>query len=275
MANGQGASLRTGKKEQFFALCLAWHMKQEARFLATFRTPQPYFHLDLNAGAGYNELVRHEGTPIIFMRQAVKYPQLAMAAQFVERNGESVERLRSRMAGQFARQFNGSLFGMDRSFSIIRGDNEERLIRFVQEVVPSLAANPRTARGSIISDPNGWTRSGGAVNLRTLKAALAALPRMLVLIFFPFAQAKRCDQYKMNGEQGPVKNIETRNVCDFLPMRRYWLVSKQGAYVYLCGSASLMPEGTPYVPAFRHDSPTGRAILDECSTIQQTNRRAG
>jgi len=255
MGPGQSASA-TKVKEGFFGLCLGYHMKREAQFLSRLKTLRPYFHLDLNAGAGFNDLSRTVGTPNLFMRRALNWRGLPIEAAFIESNPKSVAALRGRLL-EFGAAFNGDLFGLERRFDIVQGDNEKYLSRFVERV--SIHDRPQHARGSIISDPNGWARYGGAVDLRTLSAVLAALPNFMVLQFFPYSLGAMVTGWQ---SKDPARKATLRNVDDFLPMRRHWLISQPSeGKICLCGSAGRYPEGPN---AFALDSAVGREIRRRC-----------
>lgn len=267
-----GQSKYTRYKEQFFGLCLGYHMKRESRFLKSLAFSPPYFHIDLNAGPGYNNISRTVGTPILFMRQAVKYQRLPIEARFIEKKAGTVEQLRRRITQEFGREFNGGLFGLDRRFGVIRGDNDDHLQHFMTTIVPSLD-RIAFARGSIISDPTGWAKSGGAVSLETLQMAAAMAPHFLILLFFPYALAKMVRGYaRHDAERHPA----LRTVADFLPLRPHWLVSEPtGGRVCLCGTCTRFPEGTEHVPAFHHDSGRGREIIESCDIIYGSHKVRG
>lgn len=261
---GCGESASTRRKEEFFGLCLAYHMGRENRFLQTLRVPRPYFHLDLNAGQGFNAQSRTVGTPILFLRQATKFARLSIHATFVDKNAVHLARLRQRVGAQFSEVTQHSLFGVDRNYSFKRGDNEHEIATFSTTIVPSFDA-PQFARGSIISDPNGWSRRGGSVSLEAFAAAAAALPQFLLLVFFPYALGKMVRGWV---EADAMRIATVRRVQDYLPLRPYWLLSEpRDGKIYLCGSAQRMPEGTVHVPAWHSDSQKGRAIIDACDTI--------
>lgn len=260
-----GQSADTLSKEAFFGLCLGHHMKREAQMLAAQRDPAPYFHLDLNAGSGHNGETSRPvvGTPILFMRQAKKHGRLPIRALFVEKNHDAHQQLSRRLLKE---RETPDMFGLERSFEPVRGTNGDVLASFPDAVAKMVP--PVQARGSIISDPNGWSPKAGAMDLAVAANVARALPRFMFLIFFLFGRAKAVRGYVENGEPGPIKNVTVRSVRDHLGLRPFWLISEPiGQRVYLCGSASRFPDGLEHVPAVQSDSRRGREILRHCDEM--------
>ncbi len=254
--HGQGEA--TLYKESFMGLCLGWYIDHVWE--------EDYYHIDLNAGPGHNDRIAMPtvGSPITFMRQAQKRPQNPIVAWFVEKNQTYAEMLQTRIRRQYGHEFNGQLFArIPRQFEIRIGDNEIALAQFAKMIPRS------TAPGSVIWDPNGYTRHGGALSLSLLQDFLAAFPRFIVLINFGWAFAKMGRPVHTNRD--PTWNCTRVN--DFISMRPYWLISEKAQrHVFLCGSSWRFPEGRARVPAFQHTSKEGRSILADVDTVKDQSR---
>lgn len=228
----------------------------------------PYFHLDLNAGEGYNADQRVVGTPLLFMRQVKKRPALPYRAVFTEKNRERHASLCKRLA-PYAET--GDLFGLERHHEARRVDNAGVLATLPESV--SRVTDAKRARGSIISDPNGISPKVGAMDLEVAADVARALPQFVLLIFFPYVIAKRIRRYVELGERGPVKGCAVRTVQDHLHLRPHWLISEPaGPYVYLCGTPKPFPPGKEGVPAWPVSSKKGRDIVRFCDDYQGEER---
>ena len=254
--HGQGAA--TLYKESFMAMCLGWYMGQVWR--------EEYYHIDLNAGPGHNDKIAMPtvGTPITFMRQTQKHRERAVMAWFIEKNPLYVAMLEAHIRRDFANEFMESLFDRPpRTFQIKVGDNERALGIFAKQIPHRLAP------GSVVWDPNGYTRRGGAVSLPVLQQFLEAFPRFIVLVNFPWAFALFGRPVHTNRNP----SWSCPQVKDFLPLRRYWLVSEIAQrQLFLCGSAWQFPDGRKGVPAFQHTSKEGRSILERVDTPKDRSR---
>lgn len=265
-SHGQGSS--TAWKESAFGACLGYHMKLEATFLNGLSRPAPYFHLDLNAGSGFNHDRNVVGTPELFLKQVRRWKDIPVRAWFIEKNRARAGQLRERIVGSGL--LNGDLFGSQRYLDVVCENNSQSLEAFSRDV--SRYDRPDCARGSIISDANGWSEREGALNLQQAVSALRALPHMMLLVSFFWSRAKAMHGYVARGENGPIKNVALRRVSDYLPLRPYWLISEPaGQWCYLCGTIRPYPEwerpgdGWKLV---RLDSQRGAELLRHYDVIQ-------
>lgn len=267
----QGQSKNTSDKESAFAVCLSYHMASEARFLTGQRQPVPYFHVDLNAGAGYNRSAGIVGSPRIFLNVARKHRQLPIRAWFVERNRDRMEALRAEVCES------GSLFNCDRVFEPLKEDNRETLRRLVADV--SRHDRPAYARGSIVSDPNGWSPKQGALDLALAADVLRQLPHFMLLVSFFWGRAKAMQSLVNKGTHNPIaKNgLATRRVADYLTLRPHWLISEpSGQWCYLCGTVRpirewVRPDGWRLVDI---SSARGQELIRHYDDLPQTTGEA-
>src|SRR5262249_15186317 len=58
----------------------------------------PYWHIDLNAGSGFNEKAQCPGSPVVFMQEAARAARW-VRAYFTDLNAEAAQALRQRLAG--------------------------------------------------------------------------------------------------------------------------------------------------------------------------------
>lgn len=101
-----------------------------------------YFHFDLNAGSGYNQIAGCEGSPISFAQGAAREGCERFHASFVDLNKECVERLLAKPEMHDKRCF------------VHHGNNA-----VFAECIPSIIAHygerPHYAIGTVLCDPNG------------------------------------------------------------------------------------------------------------------------
>jgi hypothetical protein len=224
----------------------------------TLKTPGRYVHLDLNAGRGWN--ANGVGTPLKFLvwtrRQRARFQFLV---RFVEQRPDAARELRASIARQF-RHAGDPSWGGRVDWQVLAQDNTPVLLAFpdlVREWVPDLGQ----AWGSIVYDPNGWTKHGGAAGLDALAGVLAQLPGFMLFVHFPYALAKKNTGYAQRHPEHPVPP----SLADFLPLRRWWVVREPShGQINLAGCSSYPPPDSRPWGIHYPDSPEGRAILDHC-----------
>ena len=105
-----------------------------------------YWHADLNAGSGVNELIGVPGSPLVFFALAEQFlSEIPPLAFFAERD-------RSK-ASQLLRHLNTSYF--KNTSYLFPYDNEEVLQVFAECIRSSPERNDYVV-GTILVDPNGW-----------------------------------------------------------------------------------------------------------------------
>lgn len=170
-SNGQGQSIATIDKERCLASALSIGMKiSNAAFGGRgFK----YWHLDANAGSGWNEAVNVEGSPVVFHRMADAYlTKMDREAFFCDIDVEAINGLLVRLGD------------WNRSSYIFQRDNEQVLEVFAERLRTS-GENPAYVIGSILVDPNGyWYRSeeGNGPPTKALIEFTRQFPRIDIIL---------------------------------------------------------------------------------------------
>jgi len=139
----QGQSGYTRFKQERFAPVLAQSLRiSKAPSVVRY----PYYHVDLNAGGGFNADAGVEGSPLNFLRAVERTGRSNVYVFFVDRDPIAIEEL--------IRQPAVLAYSRDR-LSIHEGDNAE-LLPIVREFVRARERRPEYAVGSILIDPNGY-----------------------------------------------------------------------------------------------------------------------
>jgi hypothetical protein len=142
----QGQGPGTAHKEEGFhiALTASLHISKGGRAI-----DYPYWHLDLNAGSGRNELVEGgcDGSPLIFLRAAIRANR-RFNATFCDNDKVALDLLQDRiepLRGQFPK---------DSTIRFLPLDNAECLTHVAGRI--EAAEDSRFAVGTCLCDPNGY-----------------------------------------------------------------------------------------------------------------------
>ena len=148
---GQGGATRF--KELRFTLILAQSLRiSKSPKVAHYA----YYHVDLNAGGGYNTEVDVAGSPLNFLDAAARNQRPNFYAFFIDRDPACIEALIERP----------EILRADASLiSIHLGDNSELLPTVAQFI--AARERPRYAMGSVLIDPNGYHSGVPWAALRT------------------------------------------------------------------------------------------------------------
>lgn len=206
MSQGQGK--HTAMKESGFAgifdtsLCISKGGKAAAF---------PYWHIDLNAGCGWNDKAECWGSPIVFLQEA-RRKERDVVALFCDINQS------------FASELESTIHSMDwgewePEVAVARGDNAEWLTEFAKLI--RAREDPRYAVGSLLCDPNGF-KSGFPVNaIRTFAEEFRRIDLILNFNVSLFAKVQGC---KENGIPG---FDHWPTIPDLIPTfhRKHWMVS--------------------------------------------------
>ncbi len=122
MIQGQGSS--TSRKESGFAALLRLSLRISK---APTAAKNRYWHIDMNAGSGFNGLANCDGSPVIFLKQAAAVRR-SFTALFCDIDAENTQLLNSRIAG---------MIPDNSSVTVVCGDNEQALNDFSQLVSSS------------------------------------------------------------------------------------------------------------------------------------------
>jgi len=129
------------------------------------------FHIDLNAGCGFNHDFRVPGSPLVFMQvMRSKYPQVPYRAWFIDKNPEAIRELSERIQ----QEYNSPPY-----VHVVCADNGVALQRIADVI-------PRYATGMVVVDPNGWLyrnkETGDGVHVDALRSMMLTHERMDVVM---------------------------------------------------------------------------------------------
>lgn len=161
----QGQSGYTRFKYARFAPVLAQSLRiSKAVPVARF----PYYHIDLNAGSGFNDDAGVDGSPLNFLDAVRRTGRDNFYAFFVDHTLECIAQLggRPEIEAHPTRVF------------LHHADNAE-VLPVVSQFIADHERNPRFAVGSIVIDPNGYH---GGVPWEPLRTFCAAHPRIDIFI---------------------------------------------------------------------------------------------
>lgn len=150
----QGQGIWTSRKEEGFA-----NVFRQSLYLSMSARPFDYWHIDLNAGGGFNHEADCDGSPLVFVREACKVSR-TFRAYFCDHDGSLVDELRDRLVS-FALLADGSgpnpdcLFPAGSHFTFACCDNADFLPRVAQHI-RNQETNSRHAVGTCLCDPNGY-----------------------------------------------------------------------------------------------------------------------
>ncbi len=138
MKHGQGK--HTSRKEDGFRMILRQCLRMTQRMLT------PYWHIDMNAGSGYNAVAECMGSPLVFLEEASDVGR-SFNALFCDNDPAAVEQLRN--ATFFAVEATDSS-----ALSVVCKDNREALGDFSRWITAE-EPRPEYAMGTCLCDPNG------------------------------------------------------------------------------------------------------------------------
>jgi len=139
MSQGQGLSTRR-KEERFRAVfALSLGVSKAVSFAK-------YWHIDLNAGSGWNEECDCPGSPVVFLEVAEEMGR-SFQAFFCDSNVDYLKELQGRVYGWIERFDEAGI-------EIMPGDNGEALATITQRIRDE-DPRPELAIGTCVCDPNG------------------------------------------------------------------------------------------------------------------------
>lgn len=172
----QGQSLATLDKERGIASTLAINMKIAAAVILRNQRHNPrftYWHLDTNAGSGWNRTVLVDGSPIVFHKMADLYLQgIRREAWFCDIDRAAIDELLKRLG-----PWNSSSFPFQK-------DNEDVLELFAHRL-RACGENSAHVMGSVLVDPNGWfyrDKEGVGAPIKRLAWFTAQFPKIDVIL---------------------------------------------------------------------------------------------
>lgn len=136
---------------------------------------QSYFHFDLNAGCGFNEIAGCIGSPLAFRAAAQKAGMPNALCFCCELDFGAATQLQSRTE-------------TDQHTFVTIGRNQD-FVEQIPEIIRQHGADPRTSYGSILIDPNDHRRD--AIPYDGLRLLADQCPKIDVLFHFPQLAMKR------------------------------------------------------------------------------------
>ena len=134
-----------------------------------------YFHFDLNAGCGFNDVAGCIGSPLAFRRAAAKAGMPGALCFCCELDFGAASQLQARTEKD--------------SFTFVTIGRNQDFVEQIPEIIRQFGADPRSAFGSILIDPNDHRRD--AIPYEGLRLLATECPRIDVLFHFPQLAMKR------------------------------------------------------------------------------------
>ena len=167
----QGQSRHTVNK---IAALEAFFTQNIAMVRHAIRSPD-YFHFDLNAGCGFNELAGCIGSPLAFRSASVKAGMPEAWCFCCELDFDAARQLQTTTEH-------------DINTLVTFGRNQD-FVEQIPDIISQYGADPRTAYGSILIDPNDHRRD--AIPYHGLRLLADQCPKIDVLFHFPQLAMKR------------------------------------------------------------------------------------
>jgi three-Cys-motif partner protein len=258
----QGQSSYTRFKEERFAPIFA----QSLRISKTDRVKRfAFYHIDLNAGSGYNDDVRVAGSPVNFLGEAARCDRHNFFAFFVDQDLTAIKQLIRRPEVE----------AYPEQIAIYPYDNSE-ILSVVSRFIARREPNPQKAIGSIVVDPNGY-RLG--VPWDALKTFCEAHPRfdLIMNLNVRTLQLERgCVECGMKGFE-TVEHVLISEFPDWFT-RPNWMITEvcsigRWRWVQLVGR-TMETRGADYPSIGFYDmrSERGRAIIAGIEGRDETSR---
>jgi hypothetical protein len=180
-SNGQGQGGGTARKEDGFAAL--FHIS-----LGMSKAPpvanHPYHHLDLNSGCGWNYKGNCDGSPVVFLREAVAACRPGtIQVYFCDIDAESIRKLHG-ACSPYTPLLNGSVHAAAM-------DNGAFLKRVTSMIVEE-ERKPEYAIGSCVCDPNGWKQGFPIGGLEEFFLRFPRIDFILHLNFSVLAMVRGC-----------------------------------------------------------------------------------
>jgi len=171
-----------------------------------------FWHLDLNAGCGWNDKAGCEGSPISFLRVASQFKR-PIRAYFCDKRQEACDALAGRIPPL---SLPGTIFT-----NVVCCDNAALLGEIAKQI--RRCENPEYAIGQVLCDPNGFND----MPLDALAAFAAEFPRIDVIIHLNislFARMRGCkksEQYAKGFGSKPEPEDVLRRLG-----RKWWSIRR-------------------------------------------------
>lgn len=257
MNHGQGASTR--RKEAGLRAVFDTSLGiSKAKAVAAF----PYWHIDMNAGPGWNHEADCEGSPLVFLRSAIAAGRARpIRAYFCDINFSAIMDLKPACRPLLEQLPDCHAAYSYRPNAILLGE----VARDIRET----ERDPKYAMGTLLSDPNGPKPE--AFPLPEMAAFAAEFPRIDMALNLNLNVFRAVEGCKVSTRLHP-KQVETfrkyptvREVMESLG-RRHWSVRNPNTgcshhYMLVVGR-NAETKRTPFKDFYPADSEEGRRILD-------------
>jgi three-Cys-motif partner protein len=240
MNQGQGSN--TTRKESAFRGIFAMNLavQKKRRHL--------YYHFDLNAGSGYNELANCDGSPIVFLNTALAAGVSTYRAHFVDSDDQAVRALLERITDERA--------------TVHHGDNAE-FVRAIPRLIKHYGDDLEYALGSILCDPNGT-----GIPIDELARLSQQCPRLDIILNYGNRGWKRARGAHIESAQLVLEDLLSKL------QKKYWHIQEPPIndpqeWMILIGRNFLMGDWQK-MGIFNLDSPKGKEILRRSLTIRES-----
>lgn len=260
MRQGQGRT--TERKQNGFTLLFQQRLRVSKAGAAA---GHPYWHVDLNAGCGRNEIAGCLGSPLVFLNEAVS-SRRRFNALMCDSDPDAIRRLDD--VTYFARErADGS------QLRLVCDDNAAALAQF-SEWIADEEKRPELAVGTWLCDPNGGSKEN-RLPLEALKRFCHRHQRIdavLSLNISLFARVRKC---KGNPRTPGFDHWpDPQDVCGLRPFKAHWLVRNPAprrgsgeSFTMFLGSNH--PGGMEQFEQFyRLESAKGQEIVNNLKRVQ-------
>ena len=222
-----------------------------------------YFHFDLNAGCGFNEVAGCIGSPLAFRAAAIKAGMPEALCFCCEMDFGAARQLQARTED-------------DASTFVTIGRNQD-FVEQIPDIIRQYGADPRSAFGSILIDPNDHRRE--AIPYDGLRLLADQCPKVDVLFHFPQLAMKRILAGVAKGTC-PESAAEDCFNIDELPQvvgKRYlWIkqTSELGNFAIVVGRNTDNVNDDKRTGLARWDSENGLWYRERCTMkVEEADRR--
>lgn len=204
----------TAKKERGFAAIFATSLAiSKGGNIAAY----PYWHLDLNAGSGWNDRTRCLGSPLVFIEEAVKARRRCNAL-FCDNNPAFTHELSLNITSG-ALVDTPAFWALDSQLAVCCRDNADFLPEAAAKIIEE--EKPRFAVGTLLCDPNGFPHGFPADAIRIFAAHFPRIDLILNFNLSLFARAMGACEAGLAGFAG---HPSPEALLKSFP-RSHWMVS--------------------------------------------------
>lgn len=248
---GQGAGTLDKERKIGSAVSIGMTVVNTLAKKHPWRQKLPYFHLDLNAGSGWNEIAGCPGSPVVFCELAQQLlTNVPLYAWFCDNKPDRIAILERWLTNYGHLPQNG--------ISLCCEDNQSVIGRFAEQI--RRRDRPAHALGSLLCDPNAWFHrnlKGEGVPVEEIVAFAHEFPKMDIILNA---------NYRVYGMQrGAGHAVLTPDQIRVLLKRRHWLVSRQHLTgkdrFWLAIGRNIETRDHRSLGLYHWDSPEGRHIM--------------